>query len=1049
MKTDQRAVPAFVGVLLLMLSVCVVGVGKAAATPAPGVGTPTATPQVLAAALSWPAPGETAVDGYRITVSPGGAVVDVPVPVTGWVVQGLSAGTSYRFTVRAVVGEVAGEASELSNAVVPRSPGGALRPLQPARILDTRDGTGAPAGPLGAQATLTVPVLGTGGIPEAGVESVVLNVTGVGASTPTHLTIFPTGTAPPTASNLNLAGREPVPNLVEVKVGVGGAVSVFNNAGTIDVIFDVTGYVLTPEASVGSEGQFTPLSPARILDTREGVGAPMAKVGPTGTIELAVAGHGGVPATGVGAVVLNVTATGVSADTYVTAYPGGASRPETSNLNVLAGRTVPNRVIVKVGADGKVVLFNRSGSLDLIADVSGWFAAAGSSATGATFTGTDPARVFDTRDGVGGPATPVVSGAGRRVQIAGAGGVPSMDGPVPPTAVVANITVTAPTHATFLVAWPHQTPKPLASDLNFAAGQTVPNLAVVKLGGDGAIDVDIGLGSAQVIIDVLGWYAGDQATAWNLEVVPPASIVSAPEGSITFTAPIPAVTVGSLVASAIGPATPGGLLRRVVGVSGATVATTDAEISDAIVNGQLSTGPADQATPPTFPPDGLDAAAAFLGTEQTIPISLPGGGIGLSGSLESKFRIGIDLTVSTDDTGLKLEADAGVSVKSTLSATLGVNLAGSHSASVPLPSAVSTPMLFFVGAVPFVVRVRIDPQVDVAVSGKVQLGTTVSMSRTSAASIRYANGTVLPITSTSTETPTFTPLTAKGNAELKASIKVPLGLEINALARFSAGFAPYVRAHVDECRAQSFLGVDAVLGFRLGPPNGDAVFEWDTNLLLWEAKLTEIETGLCADWSGTITLTEGSDVTSQNGSSTTRRTEHKTYTWQLNGACTRSGTSVMCNADLTGRTTGTETSTAPTTCGDPPWPSTRTSTTSWDSSVLALPGAQVQFTDTVLPTGRQFQFVWFIVNSWANFPSSTTSVECGRTRTGEGQQQFSYGGTYPAFFPKRALGPTDAVPTTMHGVIEHTDPGRPGWSGRVTYQLTSLPDDDHDGIPNL
>ncbi|MFD0373633.1 FlgD immunoglobulin-like domain containing protein, partial [Streptomyces sp. NPDC127114] len=97
---------------------------------------------------------------------------------------------------------------------------------------------------------------------------------------------------------------------------------------------------------------FKPVPPARLLSTVAGIGAPKAKVGPRGTVTFQVTGRGGVAASGVSAVVLNVTATNASSGTFVSAYPSGTVRPDSSNLNVAAGRNVPNHVSVPVGKDG-------------------------------------------------------------------------------------------------------------------------------------------------------------------------------------------------------------------------------------------------------------------------------------------------------------------------------------------------------------------------------------------------------------------------------------------------------------------------------------------------------------------------------------------------------------------------------------------------------------------------------------------------------------------------------------------------------------------------
>ena len=118
---------------------------------------------------------------------------------------------------------------------------------------------------------------------------------------------------------------------------------------------------------------YHPLAPARILDTRTGNGAPVGKLGSESTLSLQVTGRGGVPATGVASVVLNVTVTEVSAVSFLTAWPAGTPRPLASNLNYAAGDTVPNLVVVKLGDGGRASLFNSSGDTHVIADVAGWY----------------------------------------------------------------------------------------------------------------------------------------------------------------------------------------------------------------------------------------------------------------------------------------------------------------------------------------------------------------------------------------------------------------------------------------------------------------------------------------------------------------------------------------------------------------------------------------------------------------------------------------------------------------------------------------------------
>jgi hypothetical protein len=402
----------------------------------------------------------------------------------------------------------------------------------PTRICDTRgagpgiapnqcNGQGAGGETLGADGLLpiTVPNL------PAGASAAVLNVTVTDTSASSILTVWPAGEARPGTSNLNWAPGTTTANLVEVGVGTGGQVDLSNLAGSADVIVDLEGYV-APVGTAGT-GLFTPLSPGRICDTRaagpgvaanpcDGNGTGAGTLGTGGTRDVQVTGAGGVPASGVAAVVLNVTVADTTAGSYLTVWPTGATRPTASNLNWTPGLVVPNRVIVPVGNGGKVSLYNLNGAADAVVDVAGWFTDSSSgSATGAEFVALSPGRLCDTRaagPGIGanqcnGNGTGVGTlGAGgtRSVQVAGQGGIPA-SGVV---AVVANVTVTDTTAPSYLTVWPHLTARPTASDLNWNTGVTVPNLVVAKLGTDGALDTYNLMGSTDVVMDLAGYYTG-------------------------------------------------------------------------------------------------------------------------------------------------------------------------------------------------------------------------------------------------------------------------------------------------------------------------------------------------------------------------------------------------------------------------------------------------------------------------------------------------------------------------------------------------------------
>ncbi|MGB8858969.1 MAG: Ig-like domain-containing protein, partial [Ilumatobacteraceae bacterium] len=372
-------------------------------------------------------------------------------------------------------------------AAPPLSPlgGTGYAALNPARLLDTRpgvatvDGLAAGAGAVGPGHTINVGVLGRGGVPATGVGSVALHVTAVGQTVRGFVTVYPTGIALPGTSNLNPIPGTVTSNLVVVPVGSGGQVSLFNSDGDIHLIVDVEGWF-----PIGST--FTGLTPTRVVDTR----TTSNKVGAGESLAVQLAGVAGVPASGVSAVVVNVTSVGATAATFLTVHPSGAPFPATSNLNVQPAVAGANLVVTPLGADGKIKIYNDAGSVHVVVDVLGWFGA------GPGFTPVPPARVADTRNG-----TPLGPNATRVFQIAGNGGVPAAGA----GSVVFNLTAVRQTERTYLTVFPTGSPQPLASDLNPQPNVVAPNLVIGRLGPDGSVSVYNASGTVDIIIDVVGW----------------------------------------------------------------------------------------------------------------------------------------------------------------------------------------------------------------------------------------------------------------------------------------------------------------------------------------------------------------------------------------------------------------------------------------------------------------------------------------------------------------------------------------------------------------
>jgi hypothetical protein len=369
-------------------------------------------------------------------------------------------------------------------------------PVGPVRVLDTRNGTGAPQAQVGPGGTIVLQVAGVDGVPATGVTAVVLNVTATDTTAASYVTVYPDGDPTrPTASNLNFTAGETIANLVTVPVLSDGYVDFYNNAGSTDLVADLEGYYTTS----GTGSLYVPAGPVRVLDTRNGTGGYTAPVGPGATISLQITGVAGVPASGVSAVALNVTATDTTASSYVTVWPDGTPRPTASNLNFTPGETIPNLVVVPVGTDGEVDFYNHTGSTDLVADLAGYYTTGG---TGSSFVAVNPVRMLDTRNGTGGYSSPVGPGGAISLLVGGTDGVPASG----VTAVILNVTATNPTASSYVTVWPDGTARPTASSLNFTPGETIPNLVVVPVGADGEIDFYNHTGSVDLVADLEGYY---------------------------------------------------------------------------------------------------------------------------------------------------------------------------------------------------------------------------------------------------------------------------------------------------------------------------------------------------------------------------------------------------------------------------------------------------------------------------------------------------------------------------------------------------------------
>lgn len=379
---------------------------------------------------------------------------------------------------------LASAATSPASAAVPIA--GTFHPLDPARILDTRDGTGVAGshvGPLGAAQVIEVDVTGVGGVPETGVGAVTLNLTITQAQGAGYATVWPCGSPRPYASNVNFVRGVDLANQVTVKVGTNGHICIFSSVAT-QIVGDVNGW--WGDGFESAPGfHYEAVDPARILDSRSGIGMPggVARQIAAGEIlPVTVAGVAGVPLDAA-AVSFNLTATNVDGPGYVTVFPCGTPRPYASNINFASGVDVANLVTSRIGANGAVCLYSPANA-DLIMDIEGYFDA-WTGALRPVFTPLEPVRVLDTRDGTGVVDRHVGPLGARQiieVQIAGVNGVPA-----DARSVVLNVTVTDARGRGWVTVFPCGNPLPVVSNLNFVRGIDRANAVKAKIGAGGKV----------------------------------------------------------------------------------------------------------------------------------------------------------------------------------------------------------------------------------------------------------------------------------------------------------------------------------------------------------------------------------------------------------------------------------------------------------------------------------------------------------------------------------------------------------------------------------
>jgi hypothetical protein len=334
--------------------------------------------------------------------------------------------------------------------------------------------------------------------PIDGVGAVSMNVVSTGSGASGFLTAYDCGTRE-LVSSLNFSAGVTVGNAVIAPVSADGTVCFYSSTPT-DIVVDLNGWFAVGKA-------FTAVGPKRVFDTRPGQSPNSSRVvvkkQVSGGYELEVqmtALGAFVPATGVGAVSLNVTSTGSAAAGFITVYSCGA-RELVASVNFPAGGTVGNAVTAPLSSTGTVCFYSSSPT-DIVVDINGWFAA------GEGFTPVGPKRVFDTRPGQSPDSLRAVTkkqvsgGYELEVQMTDLGRFTPSAGM---SAVSLNVTSTGSRAAGYITVYSCGT-RELVASVNFPAGGTVGNAVIAPLSSSGKVCF-YSSSPTDIVVEINAWFA--------------------------------------------------------------------------------------------------------------------------------------------------------------------------------------------------------------------------------------------------------------------------------------------------------------------------------------------------------------------------------------------------------------------------------------------------------------------------------------------------------------------------------------------------------------
>lgn len=378
----------------------------------------------------------------------------------------------------------------------PPAQAGTFHPVDATRVLDTRTSGGLAAGRI-----VKFAVAGRGGIP-ADAAAVTINMTVLGPARAGSISVFPGDTAWNGAASISFAARQAKQNMITAKLG-GGSLAVRNNiTSAIQVIGDVVGYYTGGTAS--TPGAFQSIPMQRAFDTR-----PSHPLAPASVTRMQIGGRGAVPASGVAAVIANLTVLTPGRAGSVSTWASNAGWDGSASESFAAGRSEQDVLAVSLGPDGAAMIRNNTGvPVQVVLDLIGYYLAGTPNGYGA-YQPITPTRIFDSRlntvDDYPLATGELIPIQAYRDAVSGAARIPRWEVP----AVVVRYTVLSPARSGSISVFPGTEDWNGSASMTFGATTSVQQQLTTVLGPDGRLQLrNNTLGNLTVIADVLGYYLG-------------------------------------------------------------------------------------------------------------------------------------------------------------------------------------------------------------------------------------------------------------------------------------------------------------------------------------------------------------------------------------------------------------------------------------------------------------------------------------------------------------------------------------------------------------